>query len=288
MDTYPLMVGFSLAIGVGLIVNTSLSSIYLLGRRWFWLTGRRRYRLQALGIDNPVKSSQSEDEILGLTQIPWTNLYAGAAVLGLALFFFIGPSVPSMRLGFLTASALVWLFKGYLAGQRRRFLLGQLRQLLIDVRLHMSLRGSLLLGLENIAATTCGAATGGATTGEDRMVYRLLRLRMSGGQVKSGLEVFQQMAKDLKSIHLTRIAQRIQAAQQSGGLLGVDQAVAKSIEELTDEINGQTEEQMQRLPLRITLLAMPFLLGPIVILFFYPLVDRILKTLSGTAIGGGF
>jgi hypothetical protein len=45
---------------------------------------------------------------------------------------------------------------------------------------------------------------------------------------------------------------------------------------------------MQRLPLRITLLAMPFLLGPIVILFFYPLVDRILKTLSGTAIGGGF
>jgi hypothetical protein len=57
---------------------------------------------------------------------------------------------------------------------------------------------------------------------------------------------------------------------------------------LTDDINGQTEEQMQRLPLRITLLAMPFLLGPIVILFFYPLVDRILKTLSGTAIGGGF
>ncbi len=278
MDTYPLMVGFSLAIGVGLIVNAALSSIYVLGRRWFQFIGRRHYRLQALGIDSPTKGSQSEDEILGLTQSPWTNLYAGAAVLGLALFFFIGPSVPSMRLGFLTVPALVWLFKGYLAGQRRRFLLGQLRQLLIDVRLHMSLRGSLLLGLENIASST----------GEDRIVYRLLRLRMSGGQVKSGLEVFQQMAQDLKSIHLTRIAQRIQAAQQSGGLLGVDQAVAKSIEELTDEINGQTEEQMQRLPLRITLLAMPFLLGPIVILFFYPLVDRILKTLSGTAIGGGF
>jgi hypothetical protein len=45
---------------------------------------------------------------------------------------------------------------------------------------------------------------------------------------------------------------------------------------------------MQRLPLRITLLAIPFLLGPIVILLFYPLVDRILKTLSGVAVGGGF
>jgi len=278
MDTYPLMVGFSLAIGVGLIVNATLSSFYDLGRRWLRLLGRRRYRLHALGINGQNQGHTSEDEILGLTRIPWTNLYAGAAILGLALFFWIGQAVPTIRLGFLAAPALVWLFKGYLIRQRRRFLLGQLRQLLIDVRLHMSLRGSLLLGLESIASTT----------GENQLVYRLLRLRMSGGQVKSGLEIFQQMAKDLKSAHLTRITQRIQAAQQSGGLLGVDQAVAKSIEELTDEINGQTEEQMQRLPLRITLLAMPFLLGPIVILFFYPLVDRILKTLSGTAIGGGF
>jgi hypothetical protein len=278
MDTYPLMVGFSLAIGVGLIVNATLSSFYELGRRWLRLLGRRRYRLHALGINGQNQGHTSEDEILGLTRIPWTNLYAGAAILGLALFFWIGQAVPSIRLGFLAAPALVWLFKGYLIRQRRRFLLGQLRQLLIDVRLHMSLRGSLLLGLESIASTT----------GENQLVYRLLRLRMSGGQVKSGLEIFQHMAKDLKSAHLTRITQRIQAAQQSGGLLGVDQAVAKSIEELTDEINGQTEEQMQRLPLRITLLAMPFLLGPIVILFFYPLVDRILKTLSGTAIGGGF
>ncbi len=278
MDTYPLMVGFSLAIGVGLIVNATLSSFYELGRRWLRLLGRRRYRLHALGINGQNQGQPSEDEILGLTRIPWTNLYAGAAILGLALFFWIGQAVPSIRLGFLAAPALVWLFKGYLIRQRRRFLLGQLRQLLIDVRLHMSLRGSLLLGLESIAIAT----------GENQLVYRLLRMRMSGGQVKSGLEIFQQMAIDLKSAHLTRIAQRIQAAQQSGGLLGVDQAVAKSIEELTDDINGQTEEQMQRLPLRITLLAMPFLLGPIVILFFYPLVDRILKTLSGTAIGGGF
>jgi len=278
MDTYPLMVGFSLAIGVGLIVNATLSSFYELGRRWLRLLGRRRYRLHALGINGQNQGNTSEDQILGLTRIPWTNLYAGSAILGLALFFWIGQAVPSIRLGFLAAPALVWLFKGYLIRQRRRFLLGQLRQLLIDVRLHMSLRGSLLLGLESIASTT----------GENQLVYRLLRLRMSGGQVKSGLEIFQQMAKDLRSPHLTRITQRILAAQQSGGLLGVDQAVAKSIEELTDEINGQTEEQMQRLPLRITLLAMPFLLGPIVILFFYPLVDRILKTLSGTAIGGGF
>ena len=170
------------------------------------------------------------------------------------------------------------MIRRYLVHQRRRFMVGQVRQLLIDIRLHMSLCGSLLLGLENIANTT----------GETTTVYRALQRRMSGGSAKSGLDILQQLAGDLKSLHLLRVAQRVHSAQQSGGVLGVDQAIATSIEELNDEIAGQAEEQMQQMPTRITLLAMPFLLGPIVILLFYPLVDRILKTLAGTAIGGGF
>jgi hypothetical protein len=87
---------------------------------------------------------------------------------------------------------------------------------------------------------------------------------------------------------LLRVVQRIRSAQQSSGFLGIDQAISNAIEALNEEIATACEEQIQRLPLRITLLAMPFLLGPIVILLFYPLVDRILKTLAGTAIGGGF
>lgn len=278
MDTYPLAVGFSLAIGAGLIAHALLSSLFTFGRRWLHVLGSRRYRLHALGIDDRAKNTRTDDEILGLNGVPWVNLYAGAAVIGLSLFFWIGPYLPSARLAFLAAPGLVWLFKGYLVRQRRRFLLGQIRQLLIDLRLHVSLRGSLLLGLENIVQTTH----------ENNLVYRVLKLRTSGGQAKSGLDVLRQVAADLKSAHLVRIVQRIQAAQQSGGILTVDQALVSSIDGLTDEINNQTDEQMQRLPLRITLLAMPFLLGPIVILFFYPLVDRILQTLSGTGIGGGF
>lgn len=278
MDAYPLAVGFSLAIGIGLVANATLSTLFSLGRRWFHVLVHRRYRLHALGIENQAKDVHTDDEILGLSGIPWVNLYAGAAVTGLALFFWIGHYLPSARLAFLAAPGMVWLFKGYLVRQRRRFLLGQIRQLLIDLRLHMSLRGSMLLGLENVVQTTH----------ENNLVYRVLKLRTSGGQAKSGLDVLRQVAADLKSAHLVRIVQRIQAAQQSGGVLTMDQALVSSIDELTEEINNQTEEQMQRLPLRITLLAMPFLLGPIVILFFYPLVDRILQTLSGTGIGGGF
>jgi hypothetical protein len=102
------------------------------------------------------------------------------------------------------------------------------------------------------------------------------------------LDLLDQLANDLHSPQLLRAAQRVQAAQQSGGVTDVDQALAGVIQELEEEIGYQSEEQMQRLPLRITLLSMPFLLGPIVILLFYPLVDRILQTLSGVSIGGGF
>ncbi len=48
MDTYPLLVGFSFAIGMGLIANTILSTIYDLGRR-LWFSLFHPGRLSALG-----------------------------------------------------------------------------------------------------------------------------------------------------------------------------------------------------------------------------------------------
>ena len=276
----PLLVGFSLAVGVGLIIDGLLSSLLGLGRRMLGLRGYRYSRLARLGLRNPQQQMQSfkEEDVLGLSAVPWMSLYAAAALLGLVGFAWIGPQAPWARFLFLSAPALVWGGKRFLVYQRRRFLTGHVRQFLIDVRVHMSLAGSLYLGLESIARITT----------ETSIVYRTLQRRMGGGAAKSGLEVLQLLAADLKSLHLQRVAQRVQFAQQSSGLTGVDQAIATSIEELNEEIATACEEQIQHLPLRITLLAMPFLLGPIVILLFYPLVDRILQTLAGTAIGGGF
>lgn len=279
MDTYPLVVGFSIAVGVGLIAEALLSTIYHMSRRWMRRVAYRPNHLPIPGIiSDQNQETDQEEALLGLAWIPWTNLYALAALFSLVLFVVLGPYLAGARLFLLSLPAFVWLLKRYLMHQRRRFMVGQVRQLLVDIRLHMSLCGSLLLGLENIVRTT----------GEMTPVYRALKRRMSGGSAKSGLEVLDQLAEELKSSHLLRVAQRVRSAQQSGGVLGVDQAIASSIEELNDEIAGQAEEQMQQMPTRITLLAMPFLLGPIVILLFYPLVDRILSTLAGTAIGGGF
>jgi hypothetical protein len=280
METYPVLVGCSLAVGVGLMANALIHALYALGFRLSRGLSYQPNRLSALGLTSarqPAEST-SEDELLGLARIPWTNLYALSALTSLGLFDLIGPALGGSRLALLGLPGGVWLVRRYLVHQRRRFMVGQVRQLLVDIRLHMSLNGSLLLGLENIARTS----------GVNAPVYRALKRRMSGGSAKSGLEVLEQVAKDINSVHLLRVAQRVRSAQQSGGVLGVDQAIASSVEELNDEIAGQAEEQMQQMPTRITLLAMPFLLGPIVILLFYPLVDRILATLAGTAIGGGF
>ena len=277
MDTFPLVVGFSLAIGVGMIANTVISVIYETGRRISRPT--RRGRLQTLGLSKQQsEEKRSEEVVLGYGNVPWGTLYALSALVGLVLLAVIGPYLPSIRPGFLALPGLVWLAKRYLLQQRKRFMSGQVRQFLIDARLHMSLQGSLLLGLNNLARTTL----------ETSAVYQCLQKRLQGGSARSGLDLLSQLADDLKSPQLLRAAQRVQAAQQSGGVTDVDQALASVIKELEEEISYQSEEQMQRLPLRITLLSMPFLLGPIVILLFYPLVDRILQTLSGVSIGGGF
>jgi hypothetical protein len=281
MNSFPLLVGLACAVGAGLLAHSFLQILLDFGRRFSHSFGRSRGRLAALGLTGQQRSTTqlTEDELLGLAAIPWANLYALSALISLLLFALVGPYLAGVfSLTLLSLPGLVWLFKRYLVQQRRRFLVGQVRQLLIDIRLHMSLSGSLLLGLENIARTTH----------ERNVVYRALQRRLSGGSAKSGLEVLQQLAGDLKSLHLFRVAQRVQSAQQSGGALGIDQAIASATDELNEEIASQSDEQMQRLPLRITLLAMPFLLGPIVILLFYPLVDHILKTLAGTSVGGGF
>lgn len=278
MESFSLVVGFGLAIGVGMITNTVISIFYEIGRRFYRPV--QRGRLHALGLDNNRQNEEKKTEelLLGFGNIPWNTCYAVAALIGLVLLVILGPHLPTIKLGFLVLPGLVWLIKRYLIHQRKRFMVGQIRQFLIDVRLHMSLQGSLLLGLESLAKTTV----------ETSVVYQSMKRRLKGSSARSGIDLLNQLAEDLKSQQLQRVVQRVQAAQQSGGVSDVDQAITSVIAELNEEIGYQSEEQMQRLPLRITLLAMPFLLGPIVILLFYPLVDRILKTLSGVSIGGGF
>lgn len=278
MDLIALVVGVSLAVGVGVIAHGALSLCIEMERRFH--RSAKPGRLHALGFaDSPNHATQrTQENRFGMARIPWTSLYAGAALIGLILLAVLGPYLPGIRLGFLAAPAFVWLFRRYLIRQARRFQAGQTRQFLLDLRLHMSLQGSLLLGLESMAKS-CPASN---------PLHACLKHRLAGSAARSGIDLLRQVTNDVRFPLFDRAVQAIVSAQLCGGVADVDQAIGRIIDELNEAVAYQSEEQMQRLPLRITLLAMPFLLGPIVVLLFYPLVDRILKTLAGVSVGGGF
>jgi hypothetical protein len=281
VETFAWIVGVAVTIGIGLLVNSLLGGFVQMVTRIVRLVRIRTSRVYSFGLNQSTHSdtAPSEDDLLvSFGHIPWRSLYLLSALAGMGLFALLSPQIPGAALAFLALPGLVYLLRRYLIYNWRRFLAAQVRELLVDARLGMSLYGSLLLGLENIAATTV----------ETSAVYRVLKRQFAGGSPKSGLDVLQAMGVELKAPELERTVSRLRSAQAAGGVLDLDAALGNAIDEITEEINSGAEEQMQKLPLRITLLAMPFLLGPIIILLFYPLVAKVLGTLSGMPTAGGF
>jgi hypothetical protein len=274
MEIYSTSIALLLSTGVGLIFFSSATTLIELIGGLFRRT--RQGRLSALGIQSSRDAHkaaqwQGEDAI---RKIPWNALILVNGLVGIGLWM----AVPSVRWFGLLMPVLVWVTRRYLLQQQTRFLNAHIRAFLLDLRLYMSLRGSLLLGLQSIEQSSISKS----------ILVWSLRHNLAGASAQSGLVVLRKMVGDIQSAQFTKVVRRIESAGQSGGLTDLDQAIARAVDELSEEISYQTEEQMQHLPTRITLLAMPFLLGPIVILLFYPLVDRILQTLSGVGIGGGF
>ncbi|MCX6053632.1 MAG: hypothetical protein NTZ74_01720 [Chloroflexi bacterium] len=271
MDANVLGISLLLAVGTGLIGYSLLATLFEVVERW---VGRGKRAALASFFEDRAGSRTLRSGV-GLS---WRTLYAASGVLALALYA-ASSAVPSLlRPGLLALPALVWLARRGAEARKLRALPGQVRHFLIDIRLYMSLEGSLLRGLERLAEVSSAPSA----------VASALRCRLKGGSARTGVDLLEALALDLSSDLLSRAAARVRASMQAGGVVDADRALAGVIEELNTEISSRTEEQLQRLPLRITLLAMPFLLGPIVILLFYPLVDRILKTLSGVSVGGGF
>ena len=138
MESTSLIVGLSLAVGMGLVCYAFLSTLWEGGQH---LSRRlRRGRLAALGAGHSPEQAQkiNEDALLGLDRIPWNKAYLGATFLGLVLFFVMGPSLPGVRLFFLGLPVLVWLARLYLVQQRKLLMAGAIRQFLIDVRFSSS------------------------------------------------------------------------------------------------------------------------------------------------------
>ncbi len=260
------------AAGVGLSLNASLEFILDLFRK------QKRSRLVGMlsSKRKPIKPL-TENEILGLDRVPWPWLYGLSTCLGFSLYLFVGPLVPLLRMALPAAPGVIYLGYLYLRQQRKRAIAGQVRQFLVDLRMLLTVHGSLLLALEGLAKKPAVL----------NPITRCLAKAFQGGRPRNGMEVLEGLAEQVKSPDLDQALDRIRAAQH--GSLDIDEALAKSIDEISEELNTQVEEQIQQLPTRMTFLAVPFLLGPIVIILLYPLADRVLKTLAGAyGAGGGF
>ena len=64
--------------------------------------------------------------------------------------------------------------------------------------------------------------------------------------------------------------------------------MTKDLERLQAEMYTAARENMQRIPTRLTVLVLPALLGPAIVVLLYPVVARLLANMGGAGWSGGF
>jgi hypothetical protein len=257
--------------GVFVVLYAGLGSLFdwLLS---FHRRGKALRRLDALRVQaakpTPADDLPSEDELLGLDQIPWNNLLVLALAMSIILIAALGSLAPGMRILAVLPLGGVWWWKRYLRGQREQALQGQIRRFLTDLRMRYTLRGSALLALEDLANHPP----------EQNPVYRQLGRIFLGGHPSSGQWAMDALARRLQSPHLFEVAGSL-AAQQEGHL-DFDDYLRRVTAEIAEEVRAHVGEELQKMPTQITFLAMPLLLGPIVVLLIYPVADKVLRVMS--------
>jgi hypothetical protein len=72
------------------------------------------------------------------------------------------------------------------------------------------------------------------------------------------------------------------------GTLAADAPFEHALERLQAEMYTAARENMQRIPTRLTVLVLPALLGPAIVVLLYPVVARLLANMGGAGWSGGF
>jgi len=264
------LIGITFLFGLGLFVlmYLSLSSICS-GLTWL-ASGRRRRIARLLGTASrgatPYRASQ--EDLLGLKNLPWLQIYAVALAAGLGLYLF------THQMLVLLLAAAPFAVRLWLANYRKRQLNAETLAFLMDVRIALPLQGSLLCALEEVAKRGCTRLAGVTT-----------RYLASGFQ-GSGLELLERLAQDTRLPALQDLVAWMQASE--AGTMGTDVPFEHALSRLRSEMVTSVREQMQRIPTRLTILVLPALLGPTIVLLLYPVVARLLASMAGVGWGGGF
>jgi hypothetical protein len=113
---------------------------------------------------------------------------------------------------------------------------------------------------------------------------RLLRSRLSGQE--NGVQVLRQLADDTGSRWISDVAGRAEAARD--GMLNLDEAVSQSITRVSEEMDTEIREELQRIPTRLVIIVAPLILGPALAAWVLPVVARTIASLEGVTFFGSF
>ena len=240
-----------------------------------WLFSRRARHIRRIldmtplsGHSAPEKEKVNQDDLLGLNRIPWLPITALALLAGVGLFLFTRqPAV--LLLAVSPLAARIWL-----RNHRRKELDAEVLAFLTDLRLAIPLQGSLLRALQEVAER------GGSRL--EQITARYLK----GGFSGSGLDLLDRLAEDTQIVSLRDLAAWTRAAQE--GTLQHDAPFEHALRRLRAESETKAREHLQRIPTRLTLLVLPALLGPAIVVLLYPVVARLLANMGGAGWSGGF
>lgn len=203
-------------------------------------------------------------------EFPWLLAYSLTVPMAIVLWLML--SGASFQYMALIALAFPLLARYWMARTKRHEAANEIRQFLVELRLQLSAGGTLRPALEAVALT-----------GPPNL-RRILRTRLSSSE--RGAQVLQLLAEDTGSRWLKDVAGRAAAAQD--GMLNLDEAVAQSIERVTQEMDTDIREQLEQIPTRLVVFVSPLLLGPTLALLVYPIVARTLASIEGVTFFGKF
>ncbi|MGB7540264.1 MAG: hypothetical protein WBM17_17110 [Anaerolineales bacterium] len=203
-------------------------------------------------------------------EFPWLTAYLITAPFLVLLWFALeGTAFQWYSLGVLLFPVLVrrWILR-----QKRREAGNEIRQFLVELRLQISSGGTLRPALQAVAQF------GPPNLG------RLLRRRLSSQE--NGVQVLRHVADDTGSRWIADVAGRAEAARD--GMLNLDEAVAQSISRVTEEMDTEVREELQRIPTRLVVVVSPLILGPALGAWVLPVVARMIANLEGISFFGKF
>ena len=262
--------------GLGLfLISFTLLSWGIEAISWALLR-RRRWSLALLrGERDSAKMVQGiPDDLLGLGKIPWMQIYLLSAAGGLGLYVFTHQSLV-LFLAFIPFVVRTWL-----TGYRKRQLTSEVLAFLTDLRLAMPLQGSLLRALQDVAGREAANSSSGSQSRPGGRLAGITARILSGGFSGSGLELLEQLAASTKAPYLGDLVAWTKASEE--GTLAADAPFEHALERLQAETYTAARENMQRIPTRLTVLVLPALLGPAIVVLLYPVVARLLANMSGT------